>query len=343
MHLKLKVLMLIAGLLMISQPSLSWAKHLGGSTGHVAPYPASVPAEDIKNTLHNLSTSNPVAGVNIAAGANPTTEVCVFCHTPHGSNPNAPGSAPIWNRTVPASAGYTIYSGPNFDALNSGQPQGVSLACLSCHDGTVALDSLINMPGSGGFRPANLVAPGGTTNLIAPVGGSAFLNGSNQMSGAANRTDTGPNYGTITGGAKPFPNLTTDLSDDHPISMEMPASDPQFTPALTNSIPDPSGSGLTFITRTGTMNLDKRDQIRAYPGALRTPGVGKYIECASCHNPHAPRPLFLRLPSRYDVATALASGGGATTEAGMGVGAGAGLIADNPNAGSLVCLSCHQK
>ncbi len=341
MHLKLKVLLLISGLLIFNQPTLGWAKHLGGSTGHPAPYPASVPAEDIKNTLHNLSTSNVVAGVNIGPGANTTAEVCVFCHTPHGANLNAPGSAPLWNRTVPASAGYVIYSGPNFDALNSGQPQGVSLACLSCHDGSVALDSLINMSGSGGFRPANLTAPGGTTNMVTN-GGGAFLNGSNQMSGVT-RTDTGPNYGTILGGAAPFPNLTTNLSDDHPISMEMPATDPQFTPALTNSTPDPAGSGLTFITRTGTLNIDKRDRIRGYPGVIRNAGAGVFIECASCHNPHAPRPLFLRLPSRYDVATALLSGGGATTVGSMIGNADTTLIADDPNAGSLVCLSCHQK
>jgi len=339
MHLKLKVLMLISGLLMISQPTLSWAKHLGGANGHAAGYDGTaggtlVPAENVQKTLHNLGDS--VAGFdnpNFTPGTASTTEVCVFCHTPHGSNPSAPGAAPIWNRTIPAGP-YTIYTSPNFDGTNSGQPQGVSLACLSCHDGTVAVDALINMPGSGGFKtytPASAQLLG-ATGLIA-AGGTMV---------GVDRTDTGPNYGTILTGGQPFPNLTTNLSDDHPISMEIPATDPQFTELLANS-PAADTSGLRLLSRTGTVNADKRDSIRSYPGVARTPGAGYYIECASCHNPHAPRPLFLRLPSRYDSAMSLASGGGSTTETGMGVGTATTLIADNPNTGSLVCLSCHQK
>jgi hypothetical protein len=344
MQLKRKLFMLIAGGLVLAVPILGWAMHLGSlTTGHPEGAAGPRAAEDIKNTLHNLSSSNIVAGINIGPGANTTAEVCVFCHTPHGANTNAPGATPLWNRTVPANSGYTIYGSPNFDGANSGQPQGVSLACLSCHDGTIALDSLINMSGSGGFRPGNLLPPGATTDMIAPAGGSAFLTGgTNVMSGGV-RTDTGPNYGVITGGASPFPNLTTNLSDDHPISMQIPVTDPQFDELLLNSPPVDS-SGLRKLTRNvGSVNADKRDSLRSYPGVDRTPGSGYYIECASCHNPHTPRPMFLRLPSRYDSATILLSGGGATTTADLGVGGPVQLIADNPNAGSLICISCHQK
>jgi hypothetical protein len=168
------------------------------------------------------------------------------------------------------------------------------------------------------------------------------------------RTDTGTNYQAIQGGANPFPNLTTDLSDDHPISMQIPSNgncatgppafgcDPQFDQLINNS-PGADSSGLRLLTRTGTVNADKRDSLRSYPGALRTPGIGNYIECASCHNPHAPRPMFLRLPSRYDAALALPSGGGGTTVGALLGNADPTLIADDPNAGSLICISCHQK
>ena len=351
MQLKRKIFMLIAGALVLAAPIVGWAMHLGTPTlGHPEGAGGPRAAEDIRNTLHNLSTSNIMAGVNINGTGTATAEVCVFCHTPHGANPNTigtPGAPPLWNRTVGNTTTYTIYTSPNFDGTNSGQPQGVSLACLSCHDGTIALDSLINMPGSGGFRFLNLSpATAQTTNLIQPAGGSQFLNGSNQMN-SNQRTDTGPNYGAIQTGAAPFPNLTTDLSDDHPISMEIPSNgngpDPQFNQLATNSIgPDPSG--LTILTRTGTVNQDKRDSLRAYPAAGGgRPAGGRYIECASCHNPHAPRPMFLRLPSRYDAAMALQSGGGPTTVGDL-LGNGDGtLIADNPNAGSLICISCHQK
>ncbi|HET6464782.1 MAG TPA: hypothetical protein VFH55_04125 [Nitrospiria bacterium] len=348
MRLKRKLFMLIAGALVLAVPILGWAMHLGSlTTGHPEGAAGPRAAEDIKNTLHNLSSSNIVAGINIGPGANTTAEVCVFCHTPHGANLNAPGATPLWNRTVPNPGGYTIYGSPNFDGTNSGQPQGVSLACLSCHDGTIALDSLINMPGSGGFRFANTTPPGGTTNMIAPAGGSAFVDPALNTMNNSQRTDSGPNYGVILGGAAPFPNLTTNLSDDHPISMQIPSTgagpDPQFDQLINNS-PAADVSGLRLLTRNaGSVNADKRDSLRSYPGVNRTPGSGYYIECASCHNPHAPRPMFLRLPSRYDSAMSLASGGGATTTADMGVGGPVELIADNPNAGSLVCLSCHQK
>ena len=36
---------------------------------------------------------------------------------------------------------------PNFDSQNNG-PDGISLACLSCHDGTVAVDAVVNQPKS---------------------------------------------------------------------------------------------------------------------------------------------------------------------------------------------------
>ena len=66
-------------------------------------------------------------------------QICVACHTPHGSNTTV-STAPLWNHAVTSST-YTVYS--NTSTLNAtvGQPDGVSKLCLSCHDGTVALDS----------------------------------------------------------------------------------------------------------------------------------------------------------------------------------------------------------
>src|SRR3990170_476868 len=62
-------------------------------------------AEDIRNTKHNLSSTVVTGGVagttdNVTSD---TTEVCVFCHTPHGSR--TPGSEaekafPLWNRKI---------------------------------------------------------------------------------------------------------------------------------------------------------------------------------------------------------------------------------------------------
>jgi predicted CXXCH cytochrome family protein len=71
-------------------------------------------------------------------GWNPSGEICVVCHTPHDANLTVPDS-PLWNHEV-TSAVYDVYSSPTMDVPVS-QPGSVSLLCLSCHDGTVALDS----------------------------------------------------------------------------------------------------------------------------------------------------------------------------------------------------------
>ncbi len=72
-------------------------------------------------------------------------EICLPCHTPHfasGSN----NDAPLWNHEI-TTATYTLYNSSSLDAA-IGQPRGVSKLCLSCHDGTVALDSFGGRSGS---------------------------------------------------------------------------------------------------------------------------------------------------------------------------------------------------
>lgn len=68
-----------------------------------------------------------------------STELCVFCHTPHNSDTTV-ANAPLWNHEVTV-ATYTVYAGLGSLDASVGQPAGVSKLCLSCHDGTVAIDS----------------------------------------------------------------------------------------------------------------------------------------------------------------------------------------------------------
>lgn len=91
---------------------------------------ASNPAQaQVTGSLHDLS-----AGVD---------EICVYCHTPHNGDTTSP--APLWNRIGATVAGaFTMYDSPTIDMLISATgPQGVSLACLSCHDGVTAYNSII--------------------------------------------------------------------------------------------------------------------------------------------------------------------------------------------------------
>ena len=89
--------------------------------------------QSVIDSPHNLSTSGPGA-----IRAVTEEQVCIFCHTPH----NASAVQPLWNRSMPVSA-YTVYMSSSLDA-RPGQPTGTSKMCLSCHDGTIALGSVVS-------------------------------------------------------------------------------------------------------------------------------------------------------------------------------------------------------
>lgn len=88
---------------------------------------AAVSFAGISGSVHDFSTS-PFSG----------GQICLPCHAPH--NVATPVIPPLWNHEL-TTATYTVYSSPTLDAGPLGQPGGSSLLCLSCHDGTVAVDS----------------------------------------------------------------------------------------------------------------------------------------------------------------------------------------------------------
>lgn len=71
------------------------------------------------------------------------SKACQYCHTPH----RAMANTPLWNHKL-SNAVYTIYSSSSLDA-KVGQPTGSSKLCLSCHDGTIALESTLRNAGGG--------------------------------------------------------------------------------------------------------------------------------------------------------------------------------------------------
>ncbi len=133
----------------------------------------------IETTKHNLSASS---GNTHRATAE--ERICLMCHTPHNANP----AGPLWNHKLSSSG--TVYTPYSSSTLNAapGQPTGSSKLCLACHDGTIAVGALLNMPGAiQGYDSLNQpyydgIVPG----LEAAITGSA--------------------------------NLGIDLRDDHPIS-----------------------------------------------------------------------------------------------------------------------------
>lgn len=110
-------------------------------------------SQTIVTTKHNLS----VTGTGTVKAAS-ESEICVFCHTPH----NAAPQQPLWNHAVSGSV-YTLYSSSTLNAL-PGQPDGSSILCLACHDGTVALGNVVARP-SISFSGGVTTMPAGNSNL----------------------------------------------------------------------------------------------------------------------------------------------------------------------------------
>jgi hypothetical protein len=71
-------------------------------------------------------------------------QICQPCHTPHNATvKDANGDlvdAPLWNHTL-SQATYTLYVDPATGQNVTGAVDTNSRLCLSCHDGTVAVDS----------------------------------------------------------------------------------------------------------------------------------------------------------------------------------------------------------
>ena len=149
-------------------------------------------------------------------------EICLPCHAPHRNLNTVPGQV-LWNH-APSSVAADAYTFYSSGTMNSGKPtfmSDISRNCMSCHDGTTALDAFGSEAGTG-----------------------MKIN---------DRYDS--RY-----------NLTTDISRDHPISID-------YTPdviAADGHLADldaPSG-----ITAEGTVATDML--------------FGRKVECSSCHDVH---------------------------------------------------------
>jgi len=220
-----------------------------------------VPADNgISTTKHNLSASSTAS--NKTAD---TTEICVFCHTPHGADTTQ--AVPLWNRELALPSTYSTYKDLKSSTLDGTIiPVGsVSLACLSCHDGTVAMDAIINTPGSGTIDGKN---------AGWDFTGSATLDAEGFMQ------DT-----TIA-------MLGSDLKNDHPVGVPYAGGgikigvaefkDGDFKAVVETEI---NGDPYWYVDINGDSKRTRSDIILY----TRDDGLGTkrpYVECASCHDPH---------------------------------------------------------
>jgi predicted CXXCH cytochrome family protein len=152
------------------------------------------PGCGINLTVHDLSAGAYAANPADNYTTNAEPRICIFCHAPHNSiplsaanfgdantglpaAPDAFDYLPLWNHTLQTDLTYTpYYNGPGAPQTGPQSSQaialgmtinGTSLLCLSCHDGSVAVNSYGNAS-----QPAHSVSGGGAT-----LTGSRFIIG----------------------------------------------------------------------------------------------------------------------------------------------------------------------
>lgn len=226
-----------------------------GAASLAAATTAKAQVGQIGGSPHDLSTTGPLGALG-----SPSDEVCVFCHTPHAAQPQSAIAAPLWNKAIPAGP-FTTYDSTTIDGTIL--PVGsVSIACLSCHDGSQAMDVVINAPGSRGVN-----SPAGaelSATLIGPIGGIA---------------------GTAA-------NLGTDLSNDHPIGIQYggfaPGGvqiDPDFAGGASLQTANINGTDVWWLdTPVGTAGTRDKNDVILY--TRDNGGPQPFVECGSCHDPH---------------------------------------------------------
>jgi len=164
---------------------------------------ASAAPDDVRNTKHNFTSASASPNAYFFGAS----RVCVFCHTVH----NGGSEAPLWNHQTNTSQSYQLYTSPTLDMTPVTLHNG-SYVCLSCHDGTIAVNSLNALAGEPGLPPYSYGTPGG-----------AGLDGTGKLLSSADGF------------------VGTDLTDDHPVGITYDTDkDNDFVPktGVATSYPD---------------------------------------------------------------------------------------------------------
>lgn len=208
-----------------------------------------------------------LGGLSEQAGTNAETDVCAFCHTPYGAVATTPG----WNRSASAADALSAFA--TMGATRDGEDTAVgsvSLVCMSCHDGTQAME-----------------VSGMSPHLF------------NGIEGPSSETQA-------RWAARPV--LPNRLNHDHPVGvpyaggdlLALDLSSARVSARLSHDgfqVPerDEVNNVPVWWVETGGVGRQKTD-LQLYT-RLDTSSNTKmpFVECASCHDPHSKSPMLLRV------------------------------------------------
>lgn len=226
---------------------------------------AQAQALNIKNSKHNLGSSGAFNYSGYQGNNRQTTQICIFCHTPH----NAAQAIPLWNRSNPSQAFKLYTASPSLNIASADRNSGIasdsiSLFCMSCHDGTA----------------------GKLAGRVRNIANETLKNGAMRQYAK---------IGDVTGGSGAVNN---DLTQDHPVNFNYDKIAVGQTAPNATSYNPTAASPLQTASDKGTDN-DIRIRTAMVPAGASTDyaggtlkffkssrSTGAYLECATCHDPH---------------------------------------------------------
>lgn len=256
-----KITMLLAlGATMALMPSVSKATIIGGSHDFTA------------NGLARFAwggaiTTNADGTANASAYYN---NPCQVCHIPHKAPSFATMNAPLWNHAKSLNASYVTYDAGGSTTFNQALAStlGSSVACLSCHDGSVAINQSYGSATTGKYGTA--------TNAASYASGFA-VETALTIAGDFPKINSG---GIASSGQ---PAGRNDLTHMHPIGVKYDAT-------IDNTLqPVTAGSTLSRMIKNGKVECASCHDIHGAIGNSDTVSHSLIVDleagalCTTCH------------------------------------------------------------
>lgn len=266
------------------------------SAGEAATFP-------LTGTKHDLSSAGTGSYKAKTPALGGTTEKCIFCHTPHSANMDAP----LWNRATNLES-YVTYTSdvlgvlgyPTAEDPNTG-PGSVAHAktriCLSCHDGTIALGSVVNMPNT---MAGSEILMDGNARIVSAAAGYIGIQMQDDHP-VAIKHDQGRDpeliSGTSGGGVRLYKTAggvenadgnyveCTSCHEPHNNQYGNFLVAPNTGSELCKKCHTKTGFALTSIHDSAAAN-DSYSPPDGKGGSLSTDGTVSGVECMLCHFPH---------------------------------------------------------